>query len=222
LAILLTAAEFIMIAFNPKCIRKILVPGVFYFLALIAASIHPMQAEILLKPPGLRLIKDPSLVIPADFHYSNRPIKLPAYRDTSGNPASGWSVKFIDTRRFASDQSAWIFFRNSDLQRSVYKRKERGLGALRFWPVETTIVMEIYKGNASSKENGKLIEIAAMAKVDAVRKSFSKVFYPVSWTYARFNPDGNSTITSAKVRECHQCHSIAFHLTGDLIFTQFP
>jgi hypothetical protein len=42
---------------------------------------------------------------------TNQPIKLPAYHDTSGNPASGWSVKFIDTRRFASDQSAWIFFR---------------------------------------------------------------------------------------------------------------
>jgi hypothetical protein len=72
------------------------------------------------------------------------------------------------------------------------------------------------------KQKEKLIEIAAMVKVEAHWESFSKAFYPVSWTYARFNPDGNPSITSAKVRECHQCHSIAFHLTGDLIFTQLP
>jgi hypothetical protein len=181
-----------------------------------------MEAEILLSPPGLRLIRDPSLVIPADFDYLNGVIKLPAYRDTLGNPANGWSVKFVDTRRFASDQSAWIFFRNSDMQRSVSKPKESGQGAFRFWPVGTTIIIEIYKGNAILKENDKLIEIAAMSKIKTDRNSYLKAFYPANWIYARFNPDGNHSITSAKVRECHQCHSIAFHLTGDLIFTQFP
>jgi len=211
-----------MIELNSKCIRNIIIPGAFFFLALIAVSNHSMAAEILLSPPGLRLIKDPSLVIPADFNYANRLIKLPSYRDTSGNPASGWSLKFVDTRRFASDQSAWIFFRNSDLQRSGSMRKEGDQGAFRFWPVGTTIIIEIYKGDAYQKENDKLIEIAAMSKIKADRNSFFKVFYPVNWAYARFNRDGNSSITSTKVRECHQCHSIAFHLTGDLIFTQFP
>jgi len=33
-------------------------------------------------------------------------------------------------------------------------------------------------------------------------------------------PSGSAFITPAKVRDCNQCHSIAFHLTGDLIFTQ--
>ena len=167
-------------------------------------------------------MRDPSLVIPADFHYSNRLISLPAYRDTSGNPENGWSGRFVDTRRFASNQSAWIFFRNSDLQRSVSKRKEGDQGTFRFWPVGTTILIEIYKGNAFQQEKDKLIEIAAMSKIKPERNSFLKAFYPVNWTYARFNPDGNAAITPAKVRECHQCHSIAFHLTGDLIFTQFP
>jgi hypothetical protein len=211
-----------MIALIAKCTRKIFTLGALLFLASLAASIHPMEAEILLTPPGLRLIKDPSLVIPADFHYANWPIKLPAYRDTSGNPSSGWSAKFVDTRRFASNQSAWIFFRNSDLKRSIYRRKQEDRGAFRFWPVGTTIIIEIYRGDSSSEKNDKLIEIAAMSKIKAGRNSFSKAFYPVSWTYARFNLNGNPTITSAKVRECHQCHSIAFHLTGDLIFTQFP
>lgn len=211
-----------MISLISKCTWQIFIPGAFLFLVSTGISIYSMAAEILLTPPGLRPIKDPSLVIPADFHYSNRPIRLPFYRDPSGKPASGWSAKFIDTRRFASNQSAWIFFRNSDLQRSICNIKEGEQGTLRFWPVGTTLIIEIYQGNASQRENNKLIEIAAMAKVEMDRKSFSKAFYPASWIYARFNPDGNPIITSAKVRECHQCHSIAFHLTGDLIFTQFP
>lgn len=210
-----------MIELSPNRIRKIFISGAFFFLALIAVSIHSMEKEILLTPPGLRLIKDPSLVIPTDFRYSNRLIKLPVYRDTSGNPASGWSVKFVDTRRFASKQSAWIFFRNSDLQRSVTKRKEQGQGAFRFWPVGTTIIIEIYEGYAFQKEQDKLIEIAVMSKIKPEKNAFFQAFYPVNWTYARFDPDGNSSITSEKVRECHQCHSIAFYLTGDLIFTPF-
>jgi hypothetical protein len=211
-----------MIASNQNRIRKMFIPGAFFFLASIAVSIHSMAAEILLTPPGLRPVRDPFLVIPADYNYANRSIKLPAYRDDSGNPASGWSVKFVATRRFASNRSAWIYFRNSDLQQSVSKRKAGHQGNFRFWPVGTRIVIEIYKGNAFQKENDKLIEIAAMSKLRADRDSSLKAFYPIDWTYARFKPDGNPSITPDKVRECHQCHGIAFHLTGDLIFTRFP
>ena len=210
-----------MMESTPNRIRKILIPGALFFFAAIAVSIHSMEAEILLSPPGLRLIKDPSLVIPAGFHYANRLIELPAYRDISGNPVKGWSAKFVDTRRFASNQSAWIFFRDSDLQQSVSLPNKGGLGPFRFWPVGTTVIIEIYKGNAFNKERDKLIEIAAMSKVNADENSPFQAFYPVNWTYARFNSDGNPSITSAKVRECHQCHSIAFRLTGDLIFTRF-
>jgi hypothetical protein len=181
-----------------------------------------MEAEVLLSPPGLRPIRDPFFVIPPDFNYRNQSIKLPVYRDTIGNPASGWSARFVDTRRFASDQSAWIFFRDSDLQRSETRQTEREQGVFRFWPVGTTIVVESYKGNAFQKEKDKLLEIAAMSKMDANGNAASQAFYPVSWSYAKFKPDGSPSITSAKVYECHQCHSIAFHLTGDLVFTLFP
>lgn len=92
----------------------------------------------------------------------------------------------------------------------------------RFWPVGTTLIIETYKGNAFAKEKAKLIEIAAMSKINANENSVSKGLYPINWTYAKFMPDGNPSITSAKVHECHQCHSIAFHLTGDLVFTVFP
>jgi hypothetical protein len=211
-----------MIAFSASCTRKIFVVGALLFINSMAAPAHSMEAEILLTPPGLRLIKDPSLVIPADYHYANRSIKLPAYRDRSGNPANGWSARFVETRRFASDQSAWIFFRNSDFKQSISMPKERERDAFRFWPVGTTIISEVYKGNAFQKENENLIEIAAMSKISADRNSSLKAFYPVNWTYDRFEPNGESSITSDRVRECHQCHSIAFHLTGDLIFTRLP
>ena len=211
-----------MIELNSKCIRKLILPGAFFFLATIAVSLHSTAAEILLSPPGLRLIKDPSIVVPADFNYPNRSLLLPAYRNPSGKPADGWSAKFVETRRFASDRSAWVFFRDSDLLRSVSRRIEGKQDAFRFWPVGTTMIIEIYKGNAPQKENDKLIEIAAMSKVKAERRSSFKAFFPANWAYARFNSDGNPATTAAKVRDCHQCHSIAFHLTGDLIFTQFP
>lgn len=211
-----------MIGSTPHRIRKTWIPGALFFFVAITVSIYSMAAEILLSPPGLRLIRDPSLVIPADFQYANQLIQLPVYRDISGNPEEGWSGKFIDIRRFASNQSAWIFFRDSDLQRSVSQPKENGQSAFRFWPVGTTIIIEIYKGNAFQKEKHKLIEIAVMSKVNVDKNSSSQAFYPMSWTYARFDPDGNPSMTSAKVHECHQCHGIAFRLTGDLIFTQFP
>ena len=121
-----------MIALISKCIRKLFIPGAFFFSVSITATIHSMEVKILLSPPGVRPIRDLSLVIPADFNYSNRSIKLPAYCGVSGNPANGWSTKFVDTRRFASDQRTWIFFRNSDLRRSVLRRGEGDQEALRF------------------------------------------------------------------------------------------
>lgn len=194
----------------------------FLFFALSAAWLNSTEAEVRLSPPGLRPVKQPTLVIPADFSYPNRPIALPNYCDESGSPAAGWSSKYIDTRRFASDQSAWIYFRNSDVKRLVV-RETAGFGsALRIWPIGATLVIEIFKGHALLRKNANPIEIAVMSKLETGRKSVGNSFYAASWSYARFKPAGSPFITPAKVRECHQCHSIAFHLTGDLIFTQLP
>jgi len=196
--------------------------GALFFLALLAFSANSEEAQILLTPPGLRPVKDPSLVIPADYRYPNKLIKLAVYRDASGNPASGWSRKYVGTRRFVSNQSGWIYIRNSDFQQSIQMGTDVDKGAFRFWPVGTTLVIESYKGNALQRRKDKLIEIDVMVKIREEKNSSVRVFYPVNWTYARFKPDGTPAVTSAKVRECHQCHRIAFHLTGDLIFTQFP
>lgn len=210
-----------MIELNPNRARKIIVPGAFFFLALMAVCIHSMEVEVILTPPGLRPVKDPLLVIPAEYAYSNQPISIPAYRGSAGDPAEGWSNKFVDTRRFASDRSAWIYFRHSDLQLSESVVNRASGQELRFWPVGTTLVIESYKGNALQKKNAKLIEIAVLSKIKAGKNLSNPAFYPTNWSYASFTPDGVTSTNPARVRECHQCHSIAFYLTGDLVFTHF-
>jgi hypothetical protein len=135
-----------MIKFNQNCIRKLLIPGAFFFLALLAFSVHSMEGQVQLTPPGIRPVKDPTLVIPTDYRYPNKLIKLPAYRDNSGNPADGWSRKFVDIRRFVSNQSAWIYFRNSDLTRSISIGNEALGRPFRFWPIGTTLVIYVKVG----------------------------------------------------------------------------
>jgi hypothetical protein len=211
-----------MIRIIRLCTRIIIFAGAFLFCALWAVSLHSTEAEVRLSPPGLRPISKPTLVIPADFSYPNRPISLPDYCDESGSPAAGWSSKYIETRRFASDQSAWIYFRKSDLKQLAVHQTAGFGSALRIWPRDATLVIEIFKGHASLRKNAKPIEIAVMSKLEVDQKPAGNSFYPASWSYARFKPSGSSFITPAKVRECHQCHSIAFHLTGDLIFTKLP
>jgi len=206
---------------SPKNIRKLIIPGAFFFGALMAVSINSLAEDVFLTPPGLRPVKDPTLVIPTDHRYPNELIKLPAYRDAAGNPADGWSALYVDTRRFVSNQSAWVYFRKTDLQQSVAMGENADKGTFRFWPAGTTLVVESYQGNALKRKKDKLIEIDVMAKIKEGNDSSAQAFYPVKWTYARFKPNGIPSITSAKVRDCHQCHRIAFHLTGDLIFTKF-
>ena len=196
--------------------------GAFLFFALLTASLHSKEAEVRLAPPGMRPISKPTLVIPADFSYPNRPIALPDYCDESGKPAAGWSSKYIATRRFASDQSAWIYYRISDLKNLIERHKVGSGTDLRIWPGGATLVIEIFKGHASLRKNANPIEIAVMSKLETRQKSDHKRFYTSSWSFGRFEPAGSLFITPAKVRECHQCHSIAFHLTGDLVFTQLP
>ncbi len=202
--------------------RKICIPGAFFFLASMAVSGGSIRAADLLTPPGLRLVKDPSIVIPADYHYPNSSFQLPAYRDSAGKPAQGWATIFVETRRFASNQSAWIFYRNSDLKNSTSWQNKKDPRRFRFWPPKTTIVIETYKGDAFWEKDRDLIEISAMSKIEGEKHALLKSFHQASWTYARFNSDGAPSTTSVEAHACHQCHSIAFHLTGDLIFSRMP
>ncbi len=93
---------------------------------------------------------------------------------------------------------------------------------MRIWHIGTIIILESYRGNTRLIDNPKPLEIFAMTKKGSINNSHAKPYYPVNWNYARFTPEGKPFITPEKLNECHQCHSIAFHLSGDLIFTQVP
>ena len=196
--------------------------AVFFALLLYPVSGNLQDSPVYLTPPGLRFVKDPSIVVPASHSYPNQPPEKPAYRNATGNPAKGWAVKYVDTRRFSSDQSAWVYYRVSDMADSETLKSSQGLLSLRIWPVGTTIVLESYQGGAVRRNRTRLIEILAMHKISDMQSDSAEAFYSANWCYARFTQQGDLSINAQKVIECHQCHSIAFHLTGDLTFTQFP
>ena len=189
---------------------------------LSATAAQCGDSGLLLKPPGLRLIKDPSAVIPAVRPYLNRKLPLPRYRSPSGAPLEGWSRKLIHTRRFSSNQSAWVYYRQSDLIQALVIKASDLPGSMRIWPVGATLVLEGYKGDVERFEDQSPLEIEIMTKMDFEDPTAGDTYYPVHWSYARFSPLGTRTLCAEKLNPCHQCHSIAFRLTGDLIFTAFP
>ncbi len=180
------------------------------------------ESVALLRPPGLRLVKDPSIVIPALYQYPNQSLELPKYRNAFGKIKKGWSRQYVKTRRFSSNHSAWIYYRKSDLSRSKVIKASEKSAPMRIWPIGTIIILESYQGNTRVINNPKPLEIFAMTKKGNIDNSHTKPYYPVNWNYARYTPQGKPFITPEKLNECHQCHSIAFHLSGDLIFTQVP
>jgi hypothetical protein len=179
------------------------------------------DSDIFLKPPGRRLISDPQTVIPATYHYLNRELQLPQYRSAAGVPMDGWAREFVMTRRFSSDQSAWVYYRPKDLKRTEAIQTSGVPQTIRIWPPGAILILEGYKGDASRIDNRNLLEIVVLTKTDNPDLSAQALFYPVNWSYARFTPDGNSSLSAEKLSECHQCHSIAFRLTGDLVFSKF-
>jgi hypothetical protein len=192
------------------------------FLWMATISGASQKSVALLRPPGLLLVKDPSIVIPALYKYPNQPLGLPAYRSAFGKMKKGWARQYVKTRRFSSNHSAWIYYRKSDLSRSIVIKASEKSRPMRIWPIGTMIILESYQGNARLINNPKPLEIFAMTKKGNIDNSHAKPYYPVNWNYARYTPEGKPFITPEKLNECHQCHSIAFHLSGDLIFTQVP
>lgn len=188
---------------------------------LAAAGSYSNDADWLLKPPGLRPLESPATIIPASHQYLNHKLELPPYRSATGTPLKGWARTFIKTRRFSSDQSAWIFYRPSDLRHTKVIKNSGEPASLRIWPVGATLILEGYKGDAFHPGDAKLVEIELMTKRAPASASASDPFFAVDWNYARFTPEGAWSLSPPKLIECHQCHSIAFQLTGDLVFTSF-
>jgi hypothetical protein len=162
------------------------------------------------------------VVIPATYSYANRRLSLPHYRDIAGEPARGWSRKTIATRRFNSNQSAWIYYRRKDLRNCVTLKDGRHDGGLCIWPGGSIIVIESYQADVSDGQVQPPIEIAVISKADQNTPSHGNAFFAAEWSYARFTSSGARSISGTRVRECHQCHAIAYQLTGDSVFTRFP
>lgn len=189
---------------------------------LLSIGAHSADLDHLLQPPGLRVKSNPATVVPAVHHYLNQKRALPQYRSAAGTPLAGWSKTYIKTRRFSSDQSAWVYYRQSDLKQTKLINNDGLPALLRIWPVGSTLILEGYKGDALPLIDAELLEIEVMTKMDSALISATKAFFPMDWSYARYTPEGNWSLSRQKLIECHQCHSIAFRLTGDLVFTQFP
>ena len=132
---------------------------------LMALGSHSADSGVLLQPPGQRLVSDPATVIPATHHYLNQKRELPRYRSASGTPLEGWSREFIKTRRFSSDQSAWVCYRRSDLMRTKVIKTSGLPDTMRIWPVGTILILEGYKGDAAHPADADLLEIEVMTKV---------------------------------------------------------
>lgn len=194
-------------------------------LMLMGIIILPALSEdsaVLLQPPGLRPMKAPSIIIPAPYRYGNRAPDLPDYRDPSGRAAEGWAMEVIKTRRFFSNRSARLYFRNSDLVHSRVFNPAGSAWEMRIWPSGTLMVLETYEGDGATRTGAKPNEIAVMAKLEGHSNHSPRFFYHMDWSYAKFRPEGALPLSPDEILHCHRCHSIAFQLTGDLIFTQFP
>jgi Cytochrome P460 len=200
--------------------RSLGVPAGALLLAAMLLGAH--DSPIYLKAPGLRLKKDPSIVLPATYAYVNHSLTLPHYRNAAGDPAEGWSRKYIATRRFKSDQSAWIYYRRRDLHNCVNLNLDRPGGGACIWPGGALIVIESYRADVPDRPTQPPVEIDVMSKAVQNTPPYDRAFFAAQWSYARFTSRGDRSITGDKVRQCHQCHAIAFQLTGDAIFTRFP
>jgi hypothetical protein len=196
--------------------------GALLLLGIMDPAAIPEQKTVFLQPPGLRLVSNPTKVIPAFYHYPTRPLIPPHYLDPVGTPAAGWARKIIRTRSFSSRQSARLYFRAADQAQSALLQVSGPLSEMRIWPEGTLIILEVYDGDDCLVEGAKPVEIAVMAKTVSRRAGPSPLFYPMEWSYGLFGRDGKSRLVPTRIHECHQCHSIAFYLTGDLIFTRFP
>jgi hypothetical protein len=150
---------------------------------------------------------------------------MPSYKGPQGKPLPGWSCRLVTTRRFFTDQSARIYFRIQDLRQSRIFSSPRpaAAAAMRIWPAGSILVLETFSGETA------LVENATPAAIDCIRKfkpeiavfAMNALFAGV-WSYQRFCPDGKVGTMPAGAVACHRCHTAAFSLTGDLVFSLFP
>jgi hypothetical protein len=178
----------------------------------------------LLPAVGFRLVDFPQEIVPWRYSYGNRVFSVPSYRTPQGTPLPGWDFRIIATRRFFTNQSARIYYSIEDLQQShLFPSTNQGAAALmRIWPVETTLVLETFSGRGAFMSNATPVFIDCIRKFQPDASHFPvDTLFGGDWCYQRFSGEGKPRPMPAGASACHQCHSTALHLTGDLVFTVF-
>ncbi len=177
-----------------------------------------------LQVTDFRLRATPQELVHWQYQYVNRSFAMPSYRTPQGDPLPGWRNRVVTTRRFFTDQSARIYFRIKDLHRSriFSSTSPAATEAMRIWPVGSILVLETFSGKTALVENAKPTAIDCIRKFKPDRASFpASTLFAGEWSYQRFSVEGNVRPMPDGASACHQCHSTAFSVTGDLVFTLF-
>ena len=90
------------------------------------------------------------------------------------------------------------------------------------WPAETILILETYSNADAYKSDATPLVVDCIRKFTPESDYFPvHMFFAGDWCYQRFNATGEAKKMVGGASACHQCHSTAFHLTGDLVFTPF-
>lgn len=173
---------------------------------------------------NFRLRHTPQQVVQWHYQYINRAFSMPSYRTLQGDPLPGWGRLVVTTRRFFTDQSARIYFRIRDLRQSrlFSSTSPAAAEAMRIWPEGSILVLETFSGKTALADNAKPIAIDCIRKFRPDLANFpANTLFAGDWCYRRFSVEGKVSPMPAGATGCHQCHSTAFNLTGDLVFTLF-
>ncbi|UCG11244.1 MAG: hypothetical protein JSU72_11875 [Deltaproteobacteria bacterium] len=179
-------------------------------------------SQEVLQAPGFRLLSTPQEVVPWRYHYLNRAFPPPPYRAPDGAPLAGWRLRIVPTRRFFTNRSARVYYRLEELNQSHFSLSTGGTGAkmIRIWPVGAILVLETFAGNGALSSDARPVSVDCMRKFEPGAQSFPRLLlFAGEWCYQRFDFKGRLIPPPEGVAACHRCHSTAFHLTGDLVFT---
>jgi hypothetical protein len=93
---------------------------------------------------------------------------------------------------------------------------------MRIWPAGSILVLETFSGKTALLENAKPTAIDCIRKFKPDLASFPvSTLFAGEWSYQSFSVEGKVLPAPEGASACHQCHSTAFSVTGDLVFTLF-
>jgi hypothetical protein len=93
---------------------------------------------------------------------------------------------------------------------------------MRIWPLGATLVLETFSGRGAFTADATPVFVDCISKFKPDASHFPlDTLFAGDWSYQRFSTEGKPRSMPAGASACHQCHSTALPLTGDLVFTVF-